>query len=301
MKKNTKLIFALILLGALILLATGAWFILAPPTQKFDGERALQDASYQVSLGPRIPGSPSQDTVREWVKTELSRAGWEVSEQKTVRMGHAVINITGKKGKGTPWIILGAHYDCRMTADQEKNASLSSLPVPGANDGASGVAVLLGLARSLPANLDKEVWLVFFDAEDQGGFPGWDWILGSRAYADQLTRQPQAVVIVDMIGDRDLNIYYEKNSNAAIMQEIWSEAGQAGFSRNFISTYRFSMEDDHTPFIEKGIPAVDIIDFNYPYWHTTQDTTDKISAESLNAVGTTLKNWILKTKGIWQN
>ena len=253
-----------------------------------------------MSLGPRTPGSSSHQQVIVWIKGELTRAGWDVSDQITQRMGHPIDNIVAKRGKGSPWIILGAHYDSRLHADQDKNPDLQLQPVPGADDGASGVAVLIELARSLPKNLDKEVWLVFFDAEDQGDFPGWDWLQGSRAFAESLAGSPQAVVVVDMIGDRDLNIYYERNSESAIMHSIWDEAAASGFKQQFIPALRWSMEDDHTPFIQKGIPAVDIIDFNYPYWHTTADTLDKISADSLNAVGTTLYQWVLNTKGDWQ-
>ena len=127
-------------------------------------------------------------------------------------------------------------------------------PVPGANDGASGVAVLLELARTLPADIKGQVWLVFFDAEDQGNIPGWDWILGSRAFAQSLTASPDAVVVIDMIGDADLNIYQEKNSNPAITKEIWDIAAQAGYPQ-FIATPKFAMIDDHTPFLAKGHPC----------------------------------------------
>ena len=96
-----------------------------------------------------------------------------------------------------------------------------------------------------------------------------------------------------MIGDADLNIYLEKNSNVAIRTEIWSTAEKLGYGEQFINEEKFSMLDDHTPFLEAGIPAVDIIDFDYPYWHTTQDTPDKVSAESLQAVGDTLLNWVV--------
>jgi len=154
------------------------------------------------------------------------------------------------------------------------------------------VAVLLELARTLPEET-QPVWLVFFDAEDNGNIEGWDWILGSRAFAEEIPIEPRAVVIVDMIGDADLNIYLEKNSNIAIRTEIWSTAEALGYGDKFINEEKFSMLDDHTPFLEAGIPAVDIIDFDYPYWHTTQDTPDKVSAESLHAVGDTLYNWIV--------
>jgi Zn-dependent M28 family amino/carboxypeptidase len=164
--------------------------------------------------------------------------------------------------------------------------------VPGANDGASGVAVLLELARVLPDDT-VPVWLVFFDAEDNGRIPGWDWILGSREFVRNNPLQPQAVVIVDMIGDADLNIYKERNSNPELTEEILSVAKSLGYENVFLPEYKFSMLDDHTPFLEAGIPAVDIIDFDYPYWHTVQDTPDKVSAESLQAVGETVQAWVM--------
>jgi Zn-dependent M28 family amino/carboxypeptidase len=257
----------------------------------FDGSRALADVQTQVDFGPRIPGTAGHDQIREWIRAELEHVGWVVEIQQTERMGHPIYNIIGKRNTEAPQIILGAHYDTRMYADQDPTPGMQAMPVPGANDGASGVAVLLELARTLPED-SVPTWLVFFDAEDNGNIPDWDWILGSRAFAEEIEIAPHAVVIVDMIGDADLNIHLEKNSNREIRAEIWSAAESLGYADKFINQEKFSMLDDHTPFLEKGIPAVDIIDFDYPYWHTTQDTPDKVSAESLKAVGDTLLKWI---------
>jgi Zn-dependent M28 family amino/carboxypeptidase len=165
--------------------------------------------------------------------------------------------------------------------------------VPGANDGASGVAVLLELARSLPKTLHGQIWLVMIDNEDNGDIPGWDWLLGSQAFVNQLKGKPDAAVIIDMIGDADLNIYMEKNSNRQLNIQIWNQAASLGYGQQFIDSYKYQMIDDHVPFLNAGIPAVDIIDFDYPYWHTTQDTVDKVSAKSLQAVGDTLRGWLL--------
>ena len=181
-----------------------------------------------------------------------------------------------------------------MKADRDPDPARQDEPVPAANDGASGVAVLLELARVLPKDLNQQIWLVFIDAEDQGELPGWDWLLGSRALAESLKSNPDAVVIIDMIGDADLNIYQERNSNPDLTREIWDTAADLGYSQSFIAQPKYSMIDDHTPFLEKGMRAIDIIDFDYPYWHTTQDTADKVSAESLMAVGDTLLHWLLK-------
>ena len=138
--------------------------------------------------------------------------------------------------------------------------------------------------------------MVFFDAEDNGGIDDWDWILGSRAYVKEIEQKPSAVIIVDMIGDADLEVYYERNSDSSLMEEIWMEAINLGYGNSFIQEYRHSMLDDHTPFVEAGIPAVDIIDFNYPFWHTTADTPDKVSPQSLKAIGDTLASWLMSIK-----
>jgi len=287
----------LIVIGILLLLTLG-WYIASflnrkPDSVSFDSSRAYADVQTQVSFGPRIPGSQGHAQVEAWIRAELESAGWVVEIQETERMGHSIHNIIAKRNNDAPQIILGAHYDTRMIADNDSDMSKRSEPVPGANDGASGVAVLLELARSLPDST-VPVWLVFFDTEDNGRIAGWDWILGSRAFAEEIKIAPKAVVVVDMIGDADLNIYLERNSNVAIRTEIWSTAEKLGYGKQFINQEKYSMEDDHTPFLEAGIPAVDIIDFDYPYWHTAQDTADKVSAESLKAVGDTLLNWVVE-------
>lgn len=261
----------------------------------FDGQRAYADVLTQVSFGARIPGSDGHAQIQEWMQTELEAAGWQVEIQTSEALGHPIENLVARRGPDAPQIILGAHYDTRMFADSDPDPAQHTNFVPGANDGASGVAVLLELARTLPQET-VPVWLVFFDAEDNGRIEGWDWILGSREFVKNNPIQPRAVIIVDMIGDADLNIYKERNSNPDLTDEIWAVAKELGYESKFISEYKHSMIDDHTPFIEAGIPAVDIIDFDYPYWHTVQDTPDKVSAESLGAVGETLHVWITREK-----
>ena len=113
-----------------------------------------------------------------------------------------------------------------------------------------------------------------------------------RAFVESLQGKPDAAVILDMIGDADQQIYIERNSNKALVDEIWTIAGQLGYEKRFIPEPKFSMIDDHTPFSEKGIPAVDVIDFNYPFWHTVDDTEDKLSTESLQSVGDTMLAWL---------
>lgn len=257
----------------------------------FSGDLAYEHVLAQTAMGPRTPGSDAHQQAIEYIQAELTEYGWVVETQTATMMGHPLVNIIARRGKGDARVILGAHYDSRFIADQDPNPDRRSEPVLGANDGASGVAVLLELARVLPHSLPGTVWLVYFDAEDQGRIEGWDWILGSRAFAESLTSDPDAVVIVDMIGDADLNIYQERNSDPDLTQEIWSIARQLGYEQ-FIPEPKYSILDDHTPFLERGITAIDIIDFDYPHWHTTNDTADKVSPQSLEAVGRTLQRWL---------
>ena len=259
---------------------------------EFNADRAYQDIEYQLSLGPRIPGTSGHEQILDWMESELEAENWQVERQELSINGKNVINLIASRGVGE-YILLGAHYDTRILADHDPDPSLKDDPVPGANDGASGVAVLMELARTLPENLPVAIKLVFFDAEDNGGIDDWDWILGSRAFVRELVDKPSAAIIVDMIGDADLEVYYERNSDIALMEQIWQQARNLGYENIFIPEYRHSMLDDHTPFIEAGISAVDLIDFNYPYWHTTSDTLDKVSPESLKAIGDTLTAWLL--------
>ena len=273
------------------------WYVFAFRTQPttdfsiFDGQRAYEDVKTQVEFGPRVPGTAGHVQIQEWIRSELESAGWQVEIQESEALGHPIENIVAKRSEESPQIILGAHYDTRLYADNDPDPLNHREYVPGANDGASGVAVLLELARTLPADT-APIWLVFFDAEDNGNIESWDWILGSREFVRNNSFQPRAVVIVDMIGDADLNIYKEYNSNPELTDEIWNTAKSLGYESKFISEYKHSMLDDHTPFLEAGIPAIDIIDFDYPYWHTIQDTVDKVSAQSLEIVGRTVWAWV---------
>jgi Zn-dependent M28 family amino/carboxypeptidase len=205
-------------------------------------------------------------------------------------------------------VVIGAHYDSRIYADEDPNPQNRKLPVPAANDGASGVAVLLELARVLPRYMEQDgvgripgdvrkVTLLFIDVEDNWNIPGWDGELGSQAYVDALTSKPDAAVIIDMIGDADLNIYKELNSDPKLTQQIWDAAKQLGYEQYFIPQPKYRMIDDHLPFLHAGIPAVDIIDFDYPYWHTLADTPDKVSAHSMTVVGETLIAWLTGNVG----
>ncbi len=253
----------------------------------FSGDRSMAHVEAQMKLGPRPTGSEAWRAAGDYIVHHLKESGWFVEEQRFAYQGTRIRNIVGRKGSG-PVVVLGAHYDTRLRADRDmKNPAL---PVPGANDGASGVAVLLELAHSLDAgNLNREVWLAFFDAEDNGGLDGWEWAAGAKFMAENLVVKPEVVIVVDMVGDADQQIYYEKNSDRGWSQRIWAVAHRLGYEKHFLPLPKYEVTDDHIPFARKGIPAVDIIDFDYPHWHTTEDTLDKVSPASLERVGRTLK------------
>jgi Zn-dependent M28 family amino/carboxypeptidase len=264
-----------------------------PAPRNFDGTHAFQYYLVeQMKLGPRPAGSAANRATGDFILAQLRILNWKTEMQEFAYRNVSVRNIIGKTAQSRgPIIILGAHYDTRLRADQDKQHA--DQPVPGANDGASGVAVLLELARTLDVSkLRNEVWLAFFDAEDDGGLDSWPWSVGATYLAENLNSKPEAVVIVDMVGDADQNIYYEQNSDAQLQQQLWAIAARLGYASEFIPQYKWSMEADHTPFLQRGIRAVDIIDFDYLYWHTTQDTTDKVSALSLGRVGNVLQVWL---------
>ncbi len=266
----------------------------APLAQKalFSGERALQHAAAQMEYVPRHPGTEGARLCGEYILEQLAAQGWQTEEQPFTYRDTACRNIIGKRGSG-PVLILGAHYDTRRRADSDPEPANRDKPVPGGNDGASGVAVLLELARVLvPETLGHTIWLAFFDAEDNGGLDGWSWIVGSTYMADNLEVLPRGMVLADMVGDADQQLYYETNSHGETREGIWEVAADLGYE-TFTPERRHTLLDDHIPFKQRGIPAVDIIDFDYPYWHTVEDTLDKISAASLESVGRTLQEWLL--------
>ena len=277
-------------------IATAAPTVVSPiPTPVepilFQGTKAFEFVQDQMRFGARPTGSIENRATGDYIIQRLREYGWDVTEQEFEYRDTPVRNIIGARGEG-PTILLGAHYDTRKRADRDPVDPTQ--PVPGANDGASGVAVLLELARVLNVEATgHHIQLAFFDAEDNGELDGWEWIVGSRYMASQLTENLKMMILVDMVGDADQQIGWETHSDPNLRDRIWKVAVELGYEAyiNLETNYPLS-SDDHFPFLERGIPAIDIIDFSYPYWHTTQDTIDKVSAESLERVGRTLQVWL---------
>jgi Zn-dependent M28 family amino/carboxypeptidase len=186
-------------------------------------------------------------------------------------------------GRRPDTILVGGHYDTKWFRE---------IPFVGANDGGSSAALLLELARRLAAGPREFSYrVVWFDGEEaRESWTATDSLYGSRHMAAELARTgrlPRAVVIADMIGDRDLGIQRESMSTPWLTDLVWTTAGRLGHGRHFLAT-SMSVEDDHAPFLKLGVPATLLIDFDFPAWHTADDTLDKVSAKSLAVVGEVL-------------
>jgi glutaminyl-peptide cyclotransferase len=283
-----------------------------------DGERLMARIRHQVDAGPRIPGTPGHAAIRDWLIAECQRLGATVEVQQWVdstTLGRPLplANVIARFAPASPAragerpLVLAAHWDTRAFADRDPDSTRRAQPVPGANDGGSGVAVLLEVAELLherPAALPVE--LVFFDGEDQG-IEGRSatYCIGSRFYAATFTAdrdkvRPLVVYVFDMVGDRDLDILPERQSveRAANFAELVVEAARATRARGVRGGEGGpSVYDDHVPLLDAGIPAVDIIDIDYAAWHTTHDLPDQVSTESLVEVGR-IAAWLVY-RGPW--
>lgn len=266
--------------------------IIGRPGSDFDGVEAFQHVEEQMDIGPRPVGSAGAEATAAYIRAELRQAGWNVEVQEFAHQGVLIRNLIAKQGEG-PVVIIGAHYDTRLIADRDPDPARRREAVPGANDGASGVAVLLELARSLDVEKSgKEIWLAFFDGEDAGQINGWDFSVGAKHMADNLSVKPEAVIVVDMIGDADQQIFKERFSTPALTDRVWAVAERLGYDSFFLPSYKHAIMDDHRPFLDRGLDAIDIIDFDYPAWHTTADTIDKVAPESLERVGRVVETFL---------
>lgn len=264
---------------------------------EFDGQRAFSYLLELCQFGPRYPGSAGHQKAKKYLLDKLSFYANLVKtqdfvysdEEKKIRL--ELTNIIAsfypeKKDR----VILCAHWDTRPVADQDPDTNLRSKPILGANDGASGVAVLLEIARIISQRKPKwGVDMVIFDGED-GGSEGDlnDFCLGSKHFAQNKgDYQPKFGILLDMVGDKDLTIYKEGYSTRyanEIVDLVWAGAKSLGLSC-FRDSIKHFVYDDHVPLLSAGIPCIDLIDFDYPYWHTTRDTPDKCSPESMQKIG----------------
>ncbi|HEY7647797.1 MAG TPA: M28 family metallopeptidase [Methylomirabilota bacterium] len=265
----------------------------------FDAARAWRDLEHIVGLGPRPSGSPALDRTREYLASELGKVGvrtWTQPFVAATALGPvSTTNLVAEiPGLRTDVVLFGGHYDTKF---------YPRFRFVGANDGASSTAVLLELARRLAIGPRQyTVWVVFFDGEEERDPESNRGALhGSRYFVEALARSGQigrvrAAVVVDMIGDRELDIRRDSGSAGWLNEIVWTTAGRLGHGRHFLEE-TVSIEDDHVPFLRAGVPAALLIDYNYGrtpegrgFWHTPEDTIDKLSPRSLGVVGDVLVN-----------
>ena len=264
----------------------------------FNGRTAFTYVEKQMSFGPRIPNKPGHEQTGDWLLSELRARADTVIVQEirhVTRRGdtlHLRNFFARFRPQAAERVLFLAHWDTRPMADRAANLAQQRMPVPGANDGASGTAVLLGVADALKVRPPATgVDLLFVDGEDYGDFSDTnDVLIGSRWFAAHQPPgyQPLYAVLFDMVGDKDVQIFEEGPSVAfapEVVQRVWRVAADRGYERQFVPGVRHTLTDDHVSLQKAGIHAIDVVDFDYPYWHTTEDTIDKVSAESLQIVG----------------
>ncbi len=278
---------------------------------RFDADSAYSYVATQVSFGPRVPGSESHAKTSAWLERELRRHGAEVTLQhaKLKAFDGTELPMTNIMGSYKPdksdRLLLLAHYDTRPWADQDATAANRKKAIDGANDGASGVGVLLETARMLgAAQPDKGIDILFVDCEDYGT-EGDDesWAMGARYFAAHPIKpgyKPSRAILLDMVGGigAEFPAEYLSRSNAPEIDDaIRSAAARAGHSAKFPRKIGGAITDDHVELIKAGIPAIDIIDYRggfCPTWHTMDDNMDNIDKETLRAVGETLFEYLRK-------
>ena len=299
----------LILAAAIAQSATTPSATAKPEASKFDNAKAFAWLEQQVAYGPRVPGTEAHLKCRDAIAAEAKLQCDDVALQPVThvwsRTGKAVTmwNVVATQNwkDATTRVVLLAHWDSRPSAEQDPDESKRDLPIPGANDGASGVAVLLELMRHLKTAAPKSLGIqyVFTDGEDLG--PKLDeMFLGAVAYAKGLkTLKPDYGILLDMIGDKDLQVPMEPNSYAAAkgpITALYTHAEKIGLGKTFPRRLGQEILDDHLSIIEAGVPTIDLIDFDYPSWHTSQDTPDKCSPAALGKVGTLLLSFLSQPK-----
>lgn len=283
-----------------------------------DADSVYTRVAAQVAFGPRMPGTEGHARCVDYIKRSLAEAGAEVTVQDTLYApaGSAmpkvrVQNITGRFNAGAPaHVLLLAHYDTRPWADHDADSTLHRTPIDGANDGGSGVAVLLEIARlmkQLPDNVEVE--MLFTDAEDAGGYDDdYSWCVGSQAWADAFDptrrRVPQYAILLDMVGGENAVFareYFSERYARPVNNKAWDAARSLGYGDRFVNDIGGALNDDHIHIMRTGIPAIDIIESSHPAtgsfnptWHTTADNLQHIDRATLKMVGDVVINTIFQ-------
>ena len=271
----------------------------------FNSERCFGFLKHQLQLGPRCPGSYGHRKIIHWLTEEMQRATKEILIQRMqwnfrrrlVSFANVVAKFRGYRRQRT--VLIGSHFDTRCRADNENDQTLVAKPIPGANDGGSGTAILLELAHVFSRQPPRDdVILAFFDAEDIGDIDGYEYSQGAYHYCANMRQSfmPDEVIVIDMVGGRDMHLDLEVHSfltpkGAAIMAKLFAIGRTRKFSCFFDNEER-AVICDHIPFIDEEIPAVLLIDLNYPQWHTQQDNLEHCDRRSLKMIGQVLLEYL---------
>lgn len=285
----------LIALGWLVSLGREIWPKVRPepvPTpgpRAFDSQRALGIVNFMTALGPRVAGSDALTATAERIEEELQDRGWQVEIQEFELDGVIRRNIVAKAGEGEA-ILLGTHYDSSPLADLDPDEAAHTTPPPGANDGASGAAVLLELASALDKEqLAGQVWLVFFDG--QYGSDGQPVAAGVRAWVEQTPPReaPQAAVLTALLGSVRQQFGFDSASDPMLSQQLWDVAEQLGYEAWFIPEPQAGLNLGQSALASLGGPVAVIAGSDAPTWRTLQDTPEQIDPQSLERVGRVLQ------------
>lgn len=278
----------------------------------FDADSAYSYVAKQVSFGPRVPNTEAHRLCGEWLVSELTRHGAVVTQQDATLKAFdgTVLNAKNILGRFNPdsdtRLLLLAHWDCRPWADQDPDPANHKTPVDGANDGASGVGVLLEIARQLGAAApSKGVDILFVDAEDWGTEGSEEsWAMGARYFVEHPPVEgylPDEAILLDMVGGKGAVFcreYFSEQAAPRLAQSLWGIAASIGYGDIFQNKFGGAVTDDHVQLIAKGIPTVDIIEYHpeqesgfNPHWHTVTDNMDNIDPATLKAVGETVLHY----------
>ncbi|MDE6753745.1 MAG: M28 family peptidase [Muribaculaceae bacterium] len=280
----------------------------------FNADSAYAFVKRQVDFGPRVPNTPAHKECGDWLISQLERHGGEVTVQNPSLKAFdgTILNARNIFAQFNPdaekRILLLAHWDCRPWADQDPDPAKQKLPVDGANDGASGVGVILEIARNLKKNAPgKGVDILFVDAEDWGTDGDEEsWALGTRYFVENPPVDnyfPDAAILLDMVGGKGAEFcreYFSEQAAPRVAQALWGIAASRGYADMFLNRLGGAVTDDHVQLIKHGIPAVDIIEYHpedesgfNPRWHTSIDNMEGIDPKTLQAVGETVTEFLM--------
>jgi len=289
-RKQLRVFSVITVITVISVLTIGSAIFISAQTPSFDSSRAWEHLRQMVAIGPRPAGSPAIEQTRTYIKDQLAKIGLKAAEQAwddetplgKVHMVNLIVTIPGASKDR---LAITGHYDTKLFRE---------FRFVGASDGGSSAAFLIELARVLKARRNRLTMdVVFLDGEEAViEWRGKDNTYGSRHYVEVARRDGslktlKAMVLVDMIGDRNLDMRQDSNSTPWLADIIWSQAAKMKLDQAFLPAMT-TIEDDHLPFLAAGIPSVDIIDLDYDAWHTQRDTLDAVSARSLQVVGDVL-------------